>query len=158
MLEVKTYDGKGRFSSVLKRYLPSYQPQTNYANSTRLDALMRAGNIYLSLRTPSRSRSRTISISSTTATTAGRPRPTSCAPAPASCCASRAPRIRAGFSSASSGVLGGVNALGGGGSGPDQGNASILSGFNIQAAGSNIPNLEPLAFVSWSGHSPDRDR
>src|SRR5436309_9117135 len=58
--------------------------------------------------------------------------------------------IRAGFSSASSGVLAGSSALRGSG-GAGGGQSSILSGFSIQAAGSNIPNLEPLAFVSWQG-------
>jgi len=56
--------------------------------------------------------------------------------------------IRAGFSSASSGVLSGSGSLGGGG-GAGGGQSGILSGFSIQAAGSGIPNLEPLAFVSW---------
>ena len=48
--EIKTYYGEGRLANILKRYLPAYEPQTNYANSNRLDALMRAGNIYLSLQ------------------------------------------------------------------------------------------------------------
>jgi outer membrane protein TolC len=56
--------------------------------------------------------------------------------------------IRAGFSSASSGVLSGSGSLGGGG-GASGGQSGILSGFSIQAAGSGIPDLEPLAFVSW---------
>jgi outer membrane protein TolC len=57
---------------------------------------------------------------------------------------------RAGFNSASSGVLAGLGALGGSG-GVSGGNSSILSGLNIQAVGTNIPDLEPYAFVSWQG-------
>ena len=62
--------------------------------------------------------------------------------------------IRAGFNSASSGVLAGTRPLGGGGSAAGQN--SILSGFSIQAAGSSIPNLEPLAFVSWQASHQTR--
>src|SRR5262249_28063048 len=57
---------------------------------------------------------------------------------------------RAGFSSAASGVLAGIGALGGGGGAGGGGNSGILSGFTIQAAGAGIPNLEPYAFVGWS--------
>jgi outer membrane protein len=147
--EIKTYDGQGRFSSVLKRYLPAYEPQTNYANSNRLDALMRAGNIYLSLQDAialalennldieyhryDRRQAETDQLRAS----AGQ------------LLRFQSSTIRAGFSSASSGVLGGVNALGGGSGSGTTGQSSILSGFTIQAAGSNIPNLEPLAFASW---------
>src|SRR5258707_1351679 len=62
--------------------------------------------------------------------------------------------IRAGFSSASSGVLAGTSSLGGGTG--TTGQNGILSGFSIQAAGSSIPNLEPLAFVSWQASHQTR--
>jgi outer membrane protein len=149
--EIKTYEGTGRFSSVLKRYLPSYQPQTGYGNSSRLEALMRAGNIYLSLQDAialalennldieyhryDRKQAETDQLRAS----AGQ------------LLRFQSSSIRAGFSSASSGVLGGVNALGGASGTGATGQSSILSGFTIQAAGSNIPNLEPLAFVSWQG-------
>src|ERR1051325_10266170 len=149
--EIKTYDGNGRLSSVLKRYLPAYEPQTNYANSNRLDALMGAGNIYLSLQDAialalensldieyhryDRKQAETDQLRAS----AGQ------------LLRFQSNSIRAGFNSASSGVLGGVNALGGIGGGGGAGQSGILSGFTIQAAGSAIPNLEPLAFVSWQG-------
>src|SRR5207302_9053611 len=145
--EIRTYDGHGRFSSLLKRYLPSAEPQTNYANSNRLEALMRAGNVYLSLPDAialalennldieyhryDRRQAETDQLRAS----AGQ------------LLRFQSSAIRAGFSSASSGVLGGVNALGGAAGGTTTGQSSILSGFTIQAAGSNIPNLEPLAFV-----------
>jgi len=149
--EISTYDGNGRFSKLLKRYLPSYQQPTSYANSTRLDALMRAGNIYLSLQDAialalensldieyhryDRKQAETDQLRAS----AGQ------------LLRFQSTSIRAGFNSASSGVLGGVNALGIGVGGGGTGQSGILSGFTIQAAGSAIPNLEPLAFVSWQG-------
>src|SRR2546427_6234256 len=48
--EVKSYMGTGLFSGFLRRYLPEYRPAVDFSNSQRLDALMRAGNIYLSLQ------------------------------------------------------------------------------------------------------------
>ena len=48
--EIKTYGGEGRFSGVLKRYLPVAQPQVNYANSTRLDSLMRGEHLFVFAR------------------------------------------------------------------------------------------------------------
>ena len=60
--------------------------------------------------------------------------------------------ITAGFSSASTGVLGATNSLGTIGSSTGAtGQSGILSGFTIQAAGSTIPNLEPVLFSSWQG-------
>ncbi len=88
--DVRGYQGEGMVSRAIWKYLPRDMPHTQFYNSNRLESLMRAGNIYLSLRTPSPWRSKTISTSNTTVTTANRPRPTSYAPAPASCCASPA--------------------------------------------------------------------
>src|SRR5512142_2798625 len=48
--EVKAYAGHGLFSGLLKKYLPEERPPVDYANSNRLDSLMRAGRIYLSLQ------------------------------------------------------------------------------------------------------------
>jgi outer membrane protein TolC len=58
--------------------------------------------------------------------------------------------VLAGFSSASSGALGSANSLGNLSSSTTQssGQTSVLSGFTIQAAGSNVPNLDPTFFVS----------
>src|SRR6476646_9115072 len=147
--EIKTYEGTGRFSSLLKRYLPSYEPQTNYSNSNRLDALMRAGNIYLSLQDAialalennldieyhryDRKQAETDQLRAS----AGQLLRFTSNPS------------RAGFNSASSGVLAGLGGVGG--AALTGSNTGILSGLNIQAAGASIPNLEPYAFVSWSG-------
>src|ERR1043165_2260713 len=48
--EVAPYAGKGFVSRFAWQYLPQDMPHTQFANSNRLDALMRAGNIYLSLQ------------------------------------------------------------------------------------------------------------
>ena len=150
--EVKTYGGTGPFSSFARRYLPAPVPRTDYANSSRLDALMRAGNIYLSLQDAialalennldieyhryDRKQAETDQLRAS----AG------------SLLRFQSASVRAGFNSASSGVLGATNALGTTGVGTSTGGQQgILSGFTIQAAGSQIPNLEPVAFVSWQG-------
>jgi hypothetical protein len=44
----------------------------------------------------------------------------------------------------------------GGSGGGGGGQNSILSGFSIQAAGSSIPNLEPLLFLSWQASHQTR--
>ena len=149
--ESKAYAGQGYFSGFLKKYLPSARQQTNFTNSTRLDSLIRAGNIYLSLQDAidlalennldieyhryDRKQAETDQLRAS----AGQ------------LLRFQSSTIRAGFSSASSGVLGAVNSLGnlGGIGSSTTGQTGILSGFTIQAAGSNIPNLEPLFFASF---------
>ena len=134
--------------------MPTDVPHTQFVNSGRLDSLMRAGNIYLSLQDAialalennldieyhryDRRQAETDQLRAS----AGQLLRFS------------GGNIRAGFNSASSGVLAGSSSLGGGGG--NTGQNSILSGFSIQAAGSSIPNLEPLAFVSWQGSHQTR--
>src|SRR5947209_7083692 len=48
--EVKPYVSRGPLSGFLKKYLPENEPPVSFADSNRLDTLMRAGNIYLSLQ------------------------------------------------------------------------------------------------------------
>jgi outer membrane protein len=150
--EVKSYMGTGLFSGFLRRYLPEYRPAVDFSNSQRLDALMRAGHIYLSLRDAialalennldiefHRYSDRRQAETDVLRASAGQ------------LLRFNSSSVRAGFSSASSGALGAANAVGnvgsssGGGSG---GQSGILSGFTIQAAGSGVPNLDPVLFVS----------
>jgi outer membrane protein len=147
--EIKTYGGTGRFSGFLKRYLPSYQPQTDFSNSGRIESLMRAGNIYLSLADAialALENNLDIEIHRYDRRQAETDQLRASAGA---LLRFQSNSIRAGFSSASSGVLGGALGTIGGGGGGGGSQSGILSGFTIQAAGSNIPNLEPLAFVSY---------
>src|SRR5690348_10086230 len=48
--EATPYRGQGVLSHFVKNYLPQYEQPVSFANSNRMDALMRAGNIYLSLQ------------------------------------------------------------------------------------------------------------
>src|SRR4029450_9570615 len=48
--EVRAYSGEGFVSKFAWKYLPQDMPRTQFVNSNRLDTLMRAGNIYLSLQ------------------------------------------------------------------------------------------------------------
>jgi outer membrane protein len=146
--DVKGYHGQRFWSSYAARYLPRDMPHTEFVNSTRIESLMRAGNIYLSLADAialalennldieyhryDRKQAETDQLRAS----AGQLLRFSSNPA------------RAGFNSAASGVLGGLGALGGGGGGTG-GNSSILSGFSIQAAGTGIPDLETYAFAGW---------
>lgn len=152
--DIQGYHGDRFWSRLATRYLPIDVPHTQFVNSGRLDSLMRAGNIYLSLQDAialalennldieyhryDRRQAETDQLRAS----AGQLLRFS------------GGNIRAGFNSASSGVLAGTSSLGAGGSGGGQN--SILSGFSIQAAGSNIPNLEPLAFVSWQASHQTR--
>jgi outer membrane protein len=147
--EASAYHSKAIWSGFASRYLPKDIPHTQFFNSNRLDGLMRAGNIYLSLQDAialalennldieyhryDRKQAETDQLRAS----AGQLLRFSSNAA------------RAGFNSASSGVLAGLGGVGG--AALSSGNGGILSGLNIQAAGASIPNLEPYAFVSWSG-------
>ena len=148
-------EGKHWYSHLIGKYVPSDVPHTQFVNSNRLDNLMRAGNIYLSLQDAialalennldieyhryDRRQAETDQLRASAGQllrfTGG--------------------NIRAGFNSASSGALAGTTTVSGGGTGGG-GQSGILSGFSIQAAGSNIPNLEPLFFASWQSSHQTR--
>jgi outer membrane protein len=153
--DIEGYHGQSFFSRFARKYLPTDVAHTQFVNSGRLDSLMRSGNIYLSLQDAialalennldieyhryDRRQAETDQLRAS----AGQLLRFS------------GGNIRAGFSSASSGVLAGTTSLGGA-AGSLNGQNGILSGFSIQAAGSNIPNLEPLAFVSWQASHQTR--
>jgi outer membrane protein len=146
--EVSPYRNSHFWSHFSWKYLPQDQARTQFYNSNRLDALMRAGNIYLSLQDAIalalennldieyHRYDRRQAETDTLRASAGQLLRFTSNPA------------RAGFNSAASGVLAGLGALGGSGGGTG-GNSSILSGLNIQAVGTGIPDLEPYAFVGW---------
>jgi outer membrane protein len=123
--------------------------QTSYADSLRLEKLMRAGNIYLSLRdaialalennldleyaryNPKLSEANLLRAES------------------GSLLRNVSNSIATGPSSAQLGVLA-SNALGSGGTGQSvgSGQGGVLSGLSVQLAGSSIPNLDPVFFVN----------
>src|SRR5205809_3622093 len=131
--EVASYEGTRVWSGLAKKYLPTSQPHTAFVNSSRLESLMRAGNIYLSLQDAialalennldieyhryDRRQAETDQLRASAGQllrfTGG--------------------SIRAGFNSASSGALAGTTTESGGGGGGG-GQSGILRGFRIQAA------------------------
>src|SRR5436309_838302 len=121
---------------------------TQFVNSNRLHSLMLAGNIYLSLQNDialALENNLDIEYHRYDRRQADTDRLRASA---GQLLRFQGGNIRAGFNSASSGALAGTTTVSGG-SGSSSGQSGILSGFSIQAAGSNIPNLEPLAFVSY---------
>jgi outer membrane protein TolC len=123
--------------------------QTRFEDSPRIDKLMRAGNIYLSLRDAialalennldieNARYSPKLSEANLFRAQAGQ------------LLRNVSSNISSGPSSAQLGVLA-SNALGSGGTGSSSGGSGtggVLSGLNVQLAGSAIPNLDPTAFV-----------
>ncbi len=147
--DVQGYQGEGMVSRLIWKYLPRDMPHTQFYNSNRLESLMRAGNIYLSVDDAialalennldiefhryDRKQAETDQLRAS----AGQLLRFTSNPA------------RAGFNSAASGVLGGLGALGGSGGGGAGSNSSIISGFNIQGVGTGIPDLETYVFAGW---------
>ena len=143
-----------RMSWFSRNYLPRPVQNITWADSARLDKLMRAGNIYLSLRDAiSLALENNLDLenarfnlpqaeSNLLRASAGQ------------ILTNVSNSIAGGPSSASStGVLAGAGGFGTGGSG---GSASgtqtgVLSGLNVQLAGSAIPNLDPAFYVSGGG-------
>jgi outer membrane protein TolC len=123
--------------------------QTRFEDSPRIDKLMRAGNIYLSLRDAI-----ALALENNLDIENARYNPKL---SDANLFRAQAGQllrnvssnISSGPSSAQLGVLA-SNALGSGGTGSSSGGSGtggVLSGLNVQLAGSAIPNLDPTAFV-----------
>src|ERR1041384_3733259 len=124
--EASAYAGEGFLSRFAWEYLPQEPLRTQFFNSNRLDSLMRAGNIYLSLQDAialalennldieyhryDRKQAETDQLRAS----AGQLLRFNSNP------------TRAGFNSASSGVLAGLGALGGSGGGGAGGDAGLL--------------------------------
>jgi outer membrane protein TolC len=128
--------------TLTSRYYPTAVPAIDFNNSPRLDKLMRAGRIYLSLRDAialalennldieyARFGPR-LSDANLQRANAGQ------------LLRNVSSSVRSGPSSASLGVLSGASSLGSGGSSAS-GTSGVLSGLNVQLAGTSIPNLDP---------------
>lgn len=147
-----TEPGKGGFIQWFARpYAPHRVSQISFVDSDRIDKLMRAGNIYLSLRDAialalennldievARLQPK-LSLANLQRASAGQ------------LLRNLSSNITSGPNSATLGVLG-SNAVGstGGGSGSGSSNSGVLSGVNVQLAGSAIPNLDPTFFTTVS--------
>ena len=102
-------DGHGLVYALTRPYLPHPVPPVSFEDSPRLEKLMRAGVIYLSLRDAiALALENNLDIESSPATIPSWRWPTCSAPAPASCCATSPPTFRQGPSSASLNVLAGA--------------------------------------------------
>src|SRR5690348_2846534 len=149
--EAAPYVGTGPLSGLLRKYLPEYEPPVNFANTNRIDTLMRAGQLYLSLQDA-------IALALENSLDIEYHRYSDRRQAETDLVRAKAGQllrfnpsgVLAGFSSASSGALGAASSLGNLASAGSttSGQTSVLSGFTIQAAGSNVPNLDPTFFVS----------
>src|SRR5215469_16838262 len=148
-----TQPGKRGFIQWFARpYTPHRVTQLSFADSGRIDKLMRAGNIYLSLRDAI-----ALALENNLDIEVARLQPKLNLANLERASAGQLLRnlssnITSGPSSATLGVLG-SNAVGstGGGSGSGSSNSGVLSGVNVQLAGSAIPNIDPTFFSSFSG-------
>jgi outer membrane protein TolC len=124
-------------------YSPSAVPAVDFGNSPRIDRMMRAGRIYLSLRDAI-----ALALENNLDIEYARFGPRL---AEANLDRAKAGQllrnvgsgVRNGPSSASLGVLSGANSLGVPTSGSSSGTGGVLSGLNVQLAGTAIPNLDP---------------
>jgi outer membrane protein TolC len=152
--EPKVYEGSGLFSGIKSRYLPRPSPAVDYANSARLDKLMRAGRIYLSLPDAI-----ALALENNLDIEFARYGPRVADTDVQRASAGQLLRnlggtnIRSGPRSAT-GALAGVSGVSAGGGGGASSQGGILSGVSVQLAGSAIPNLDPQAFFQGQfGHS-----
>jgi outer membrane protein len=147
-----TEPGKRGFIQWFARpYSPHAVTHINFADSDRIDKLMRAGNIYLSLQDAI-----ALALENNLDIEVARLQPKLSLANLERASAGQLLRnlstsITSGPSSASLGVLA-SNAVGstGGGSGSGSSNSGVLSGVNVQLAGSAIPNIDPTFFTSFS--------
>jgi len=138
----------GFVSRLTHNYRPRPVRKTNFTDSSRIENLIRAGSIYLSLRDA-------IALALENNLDIENSRYTLLLSDANMLRASAGTLLRnvsnsvsSGPSSASGGVLS-SSALGsGGGVSSGSGQGGILSGLNVQLAGTNIPNLDPVFFIS----------
>ncbi|HLI83941.1 MAG TPA: TolC family protein [Bryobacteraceae bacterium] len=145
-----TSTGSGFMSGFLSRYRVRTVPRLNFDDSPRLEMLMRAGTIYLSLRDAI-----ALAIENNLDIETARYYPKLALADLQRASAGQLLRnvstsISQGPSSASLGVLAGNNQVNSAGnfSSNTGSNGGVLSGLSVQLAGAAIPNLEPLLYVA----------
>ncbi len=145
--EIKAPTAGGFIYGITKNYRPRTVPAVSWEDSTRIDRLMRAGKIYLSLHDAI-----ALALENNLDLESARITPKLSDANLLRASAGQLLRnvnnsISQGPSSASLGVLAGANSLGStGGGGSSTG--GVLSGLNVQLAGSAIPNLDPTFFLN----------
>jgi outer membrane protein TolC len=142
--------GKGFVRDLISPYRPHQVVNVNFDDSPRLERLMRAGQIYLSLRDAI-----ALALENNLDIEYARFNPKLSESNLLRANAGQLLRnvsnsINTGPSSASLGVLAGANSLGTTGAASSSGGqGGVLSGLNVQLAGSSIPNLDPVLFGLW---------
>ena len=146
--EIKAPNKNGFFYGLTRNYRPTTVPMISWEDSQRIEKLMRAGRIYLSLRDAI-----ALALENNLDIEVARISPKLADSNLLRASAGQLLRnvnnsISQGPSSASLGVLSGANSLGSTGGGGGSGTGGVLSGLNVQLAGSAIPNLDPTVFVN----------
>ncbi len=147
--EITGSSSGGFFSSLTRNYRPTAVAHINFEDSQRIERLMRAGSIYLSLRDAI-----ALALENNLDIEVARLNPklqqANLQRASAGALLRNvSSNISSGPSSASLGILAGANSLGSTGSGASSSGTTggVLSGLSVQLAGSAIPNLDPTVFV-----------
>jgi outer membrane protein len=142
--------GSGFMSSFLNRYRVRTVPRLNFEDSPRLESLLRAGSIYLSLRDAI-----ALAIENNLDIEVARYYPKLALSDLQRASAGQLLRnvstsLSQGPSSASLGVLSGATQVNSGSnfSNNSGNNGGVLSGLSVQLAGAAIPNLEPLLYAA----------
>jgi outer membrane protein TolC len=147
--EIKGSSNTGSWSWLTHNYRPRPVPQISSEDSPRIERLIRAGGIYLSLR-DAIALALENNLDIEVARLSPKLQDANVMRASAGALLRNVnTSISQGPSSASLGALAGANSLGStnaGGSGSSTG--GVLSGLNVQLAGSAIPNLDPTFFVN----------
>jgi outer membrane protein TolC len=139
----------GTFHWFTKNYRPRAVARISWEDSERIERLMRAGRIYLSLRDAI-----ALALENNLDIEVARLNPklqdANLLRAQAGALLRNVNNsIAQGPSSASLGALAGANSLGSTGSGSsNSGTGGVLSGLSVQLAGSAIPNYDPTVFVN----------
>src|SRR5947209_7231996 len=147
--EIKGSSNPGSFHWLTRNYRPRQVAAISFEDSPRIERLMRAGRIYLSLRDAI-----ALALENNLDIEAARLNPklqdANLLRASAGALLRNVNNsISQGPSSASAGALGGANALGTTGGGASSGTTGgVLSGLSVQLAGSAIPNLDPTFFIN----------
>jgi outer membrane protein len=152
--EVSTAGGTRFMNDFLSRYRPRAVAPVSFYDSPRIERLLRAGSIYLSLRDAI-----ALALENNLDIEVARYYPKLALSdlqraSDGQLLRNVSSNISQGPNSASLNVLAGASAVNGGagGAGVNNSNNGVLSGLNVQLAGSAIPNLEPL-FYSAAGYS-----
>jgi outer membrane protein len=146
--EIKGSSSGGFFYRFTRNYQPTGVAAISFEDSQRIERLIRAGRIYLSLRDAI-----ALALENNLDIEVARLNPklqqSNLQRASAGALLRNVSNsISSGPSSASLGVLAGANSLGSTGSTTSSSTGGVLSGLSVQLAGSAIPNLDPTVFVN----------